>query len=136
MKKEVQLTNSLDQIPVLAEFVEQFCVELGLGMDWSFKLNLVLEEAVTNVILYAFPQDEVHTFTVSAEREGDLLTVVLRDNGVPFDPIKNAPQVDITQSAEERQIGGLGIFLIQELMDEVKYAREDGFNVLTMLKHV
>ena len=105
-------------------------------MMLSFNLNLVLEEAVTNVIMYAYPQDEEHTMTLKAWTEDGKLTFQLSDQGKPFNPIKEAPQVDTTLSAEERDIGGLGIFLIQQMMDEVEYEYKDNSNVLTMKKNI
>lgn len=134
MEKQLTLVNKIEQIPQLAEFVEQICEELGLDVAMNFNLNLVLEEAVTNVIMYAFPQGEEHTFTLKAWTEGNKLVFELRDQGKPFNPIESAPEVDTTLSADEREIGGLGIFLIQKIMDEVSYQYEGQSNILTMIK--
>ena len=73
MEKQLTLINKTEQITLLAEFVDQICEELNLDMTLNFNLNLVLEEAVTNVIMYAYPQDEEHTLTVRAWTEGDKL---------------------------------------------------------------
>ena len=127
MKKQIILSNNLEAIPELAVFVEQVCEELALDNSLIFKLNLVLEEAVTNVILYAYPRKEYHIFQVSISK--------VKDAGTPFDPTTQAPKVDTKLSVEERKIGGLGIFLIKEYMDDVSYQRTaDGYNVLTMTK--
>lgn len=135
MKKQIILSNNLEAIPELAVFVEQACEELALDNSLIFKLNLVLEEAVTNVILYAYPRKETHIFQVSISKEDDILTAQVKDAGTPFDPTTQAPQVDTKLSVEERKIGGLGIFLIKEYMDDVSYQRTaDGYNVLTMTK--
>jgi anti-sigma regulatory factor (Ser/Thr protein kinase) len=136
MEKQLTLLNKTDQIPLLAEFVEQICEELSLDMMLNFNLNLVLEEAVTNVIMYAYPQDEEHTMTLKAWTEDDTLAFQLCDQGKPFNPIESAPEVDTTLSAEERNIGGLGIFLIQQMMDDVQYEYKDNSNVLTMKKKI
>ncbi|MBQ9362365.1 MAG: ATP-binding protein, partial [Bacteroidaceae bacterium] len=129
MEKLLTLINKTEQIPLLAEFVDQICEELCLDMTLNFNLNLVLEEAVTNVIMYAYPQDEEHTLTVKAWTEGDKLAFELCDQGKPFNPIEEAPEVDTTLPAEERSIGGLGIFLIQQMMDEVQYEYKNNSNV-------
>ena len=101
--------------------------------DVVFNLNLVLEEAVVNVINYAYPKEEHQSIYLSATQHEDSIILVLTDTGVEFDPTM-APEADITLSAEERPIGGLGIFLIRQIMNEVRYDRIDGKNVLTMEK--
>lgn len=135
MERELTLYNDVGQIAALAAFVEGVSDELGLDAALTFNLNLVLEEAVTNVIMYAYPQDEQHDMTLKAWTEGnDTLAFELKDQGVPFNPIAEAPEVDTTLSAEERNIGGLGIFLIKQIMDEVSYKYEKESNILTMKK--
>lgn len=134
-KKTLTIENKIEQLSLLAEFVEELCEEMELGMEMVFNLNLALEEAMTNVIMYAYPQDEVHTITLTAKREGDKLAFLLEDTGIAFDPTE-VPDADTTLSAEERSIGGLGIFLIRQIMNEVSYQRIDGKNMLTMVKKI
>ena len=132
---QLLLKNDISQVPLLADFINQVCNEFALDQNLSFQLNLVLEEAVVNVIQYAFPEGGEHTFTLDADKEADVVTFVLKDNGKPFNPLTQAPDVDINLSAEKRKIGGLGIFLVQQMMDEVEYQRTpDGKNVLVMRK--
>ena len=129
------LKNDISQVPLLADFIDQVCEEFALDSNLCFQLNLVLEEAVVNVIQYAFPEGGEHTFTLDADKEADVVTFVLKDNGKPFNPLTQAPDVDISLDAEKRKIGGLGIFLVQQMMDEVDYQRTpDGMNVLVMKK--
>lgn len=131
MKKTLTLRNQIEDVSLLPDFVDEICEELGLGADKSFNLNLVLEEAVTNVASYAFPQGEKHEFHLYASSDENQLVFMLEDDGKPFDPTTVA-DVDTTLSAEERQIGGLGIFLIRQIMTDVNYAYVDGKNQLTM----
>lgn len=131
MERKLTLKNSIEQVALLPEFVEGICDELGLGPDKAFNLNLVLEEAVTNVASYAFPEGEEHEFTLYAESDGGLLTFTVEDDGVPFDPTA-VEDVDTSLTAEERQIGGLGIFLIRQIMTEVNYSYAEGKNHLVM----
>ena len=132
---QLLLKNDISQVPLLADFIDQVCGEFALDPNLSFQLNLVLEEAVVNVIQYAFPKGEEHTFTLDVKKEADTITFILRDDGKPFNPLTQAPDVDINLSAEKRQIGGLGIFLVQQMMDEVDYKRTSkGENVLVMRK--
>lgn len=136
MLRELTLHNDVKQIELLTEFIEVLCEELGLDAMLTFNLNLVLEEAVTNVIMYAYPQDEDHTMTLKTwtEQSDNIIVFELKDQGKPFNPIEEAPEVDTTLSADERQIGGLGIFLINKIMDDVTYRYEEGSNILTMKK--
>lgn len=134
MEKLLTLHNQISEIEKLAFFVEEIGEVCSLDPSLVFNLNLVLEEAVTNVVLYAYPTDEDHTLTLHATDSNATLTFTLKDQGKPFNPIEEAPEVDTTLSAEEREIGGLGIFLIQQMMDEVGYEYKDGSNILTMSK--
>ena len=102
----------------------------------QFKIRLSIEEAVENVVRYAYEGGmgwiEVGT---ELDPEGVMLTILLRDAGVPFNPLEKADP-DISLSAEDREIGGLGIFLCKQLMDDIEYKYEDGCNVLIMRKKV
>lgn len=134
---QLLLRNDVSQVPLLADFIDQVCDAFALDPTLSFQLNLVLEEAVVNVIQYAFPEGGEHTFTLDADKDADTLIFLLRDEGMPFNPLEQAPDVDVTLSAEEREIGGLGIFLVQQMMDEVCYERtSEGENLLIMKKKV
>lgn len=99
-----------------------------------FKVRLSIEEAVENVVQYAY-EGGLGWIEVGTELDasGLQLTVELRDAGVPFNPLET-PDPDITLSAEERKVGGLGIFLCKQLMDNVRYNYENHCNVLTMSK--
>ena len=102
----------------------------------QFKIRLSIEEAVENVVRYAYEGGmgwiEVGT---ELDPEGVMLTIMLKDAGVPFNPL-DKPDPDITLSAEDRQVGGLGIFLCKQLMDHIEYKYEDGCNILVMSKKV
>lgn len=102
----------------------------------QFKLRLSIEEAVENVVRYAYDGGigwlEAGT---SLDHDSLILTIELRDAGVPFNPLEREDP-DITLSAEDREVGGLGIFLCKQLMDNIEYRYEDGNNVLTMTKKV
>ncbi|HBN08615.1 MAG TPA: ATP-binding protein [Cyanobacteria bacterium UBA8530] len=118
-------------IDSLIEFVGDFATEQGLPPKRSLPLQLALEEAVVNICNYAYsaPNGEIE---VKLEHDGNRLTVELWDEGIPFDPLATeAP--DLSASLEEREIGGLGIFLIGKMMDEVRYRREGKNNVLTLI---
>jgi sigma-B regulation protein RsbU (phosphoserine phosphatase) len=102
-------------------------------MAVAIQMNLAMEEAVVNVMSYAYPVDTVGNVTITAESDGEQLQFTIIDSGTPFDPTAKE-EVDTTLSAEERPIGGLGIHLVRQLMDSINYERIDGKNVLTLRK--
>ncbi len=95
------------------------------------RLELVFEEALVNVIHYAY-LDSLGEIEVTLTCTPLRLTLQIRDWGRPFNPLTEAPQIDIEAPLEKREIGGLGIHLIRNIMDEVSYTREGETNVLTM----
>jgi anti-sigma regulatory factor (Ser/Thr protein kinase) len=133
MEKSIILANDISEISRLAAFIEEVGEAFALTPDVVFNLNLVIEEAVVNVINYAYPKEEHQSIYLSAALHDDSIVFVLTDTGKEFDPTQ-VPEADITLSAEERPIGGLGIFLIRQIMNEVKYQRIEGKNVLTLEK--
>ena len=135
MEKKLILQNEVAEISKLAIFIDELGEEFGLSPELVFNLNLVLEEAVSNVILYAYPKEEHQTISLLAKKKENQLIFVLTDSGKEFDPTQ-APDADITLSAEDRPIGGLGIFLIRQIMNTVEYQRIDGKNVLTLGKEL
>ena len=104
--------------------------------ELQFKLRLSIEEAVENVVRYAYDggigwlEADIHF-----DQNALLLTIELRDAGTPFNPLEKEDP-DVNQGAEEREVGGLGIFLCKKMMDSIEYRYEDGNNVLTMTKKV
>ncbi len=135
MELTLALKNNIDEINRLHTFIEEVGEAFELPMKVVLNLNLVLEEAVTNVIMYAYPQEQNEHIYLTAKKQDDRLVFVLTDSGKAFDPTQ-APDADITLSADERQIGGLGIFLIRKIMNEVKYERINDKNVLTLEKEL
>jgi anti-sigma regulatory factor (Ser/Thr protein kinase) len=101
----------------------------------TFNIHLAVEEAVTNVIMYAYPQGEEHEFLLDVHVLENRLIFKIIDSGKEFDPTLQ-PDADVTLSLEERPIGGLGIFLIRQIMQTVDYRRVDGKNILTMVKMI
>ena len=134
-ERHLILHNDIQQIPQLADFVETIAEIAHLEQPLAMNLNLALEEAVSNVILYAYPPGSDGLVDVEAIIRKGQLDLVITDNGTPFDPTAVA-DADITLGVEERAIGGLGIFLVRNIMDTVKYRRDDGKNILSMTKKI
>ena len=107
--------------------------ETGIDMALACSLNLALEEAVVNVMNYAYPHGQVGSITLESYAFDGSLKFVITDNGIPFDPTRvKAP--DVTSGIEDRQVGGLGIFLVNRIMDKVEYKRMNNTNILTLSK--
>lgn len=100
----------------------------------QFKLRLCIEEVVENIVSYAYNNGE-GPMEAGIECGNGNISIVFKDEGVPFDPLAK-PDPDITLSAEDRPIGGLGIFLCKQMMDDVRYSYEDGHNVLCLVKNL
>ncbi len=129
---EVPLAAELGELSRLAEAVEEFGGANGVPPGAVFKLNLCFDELITNAISYGFDTLEGAALSVSlAVRDGAVIAEI-RDNGQPFDPFTEAPDADTTLRIEERPIGGLGVLLVRESMDEFSYERRDGFNIITL----
>ncbi len=135
MQHSITLTNDIQQVPQLADFVDMVCEEVGMDMAIAIQMNLAMEEAVVNVMDYAYPAGTVGDVTIEAESDDDQLQFTIIDSGTPFDPTAKE-EVDTTLSAEERPIGGLGIHLVRQLMDSINYERIDGKNILTLRKKI
>ena len=124
------MRNDIQQIPTLAEWIET----LELPQELNMPINLALEEAVSNVMLYAYPGKSGQVLVeCEMKRNKGQAIFTITDSGVPFDPTQQEDP-DVTQSAEERPIGGLGIFLVRQIMDDIRYERKNGKNILTLVK--
>ena len=133
LQREITLPNDVQTVPQLAQFVDEVCEALGFDMSLTMQMNLALEEAVVNVMSYAYPKGSVGDVNIVAEANDVRLKFTITDSGLPFDPTTKE-EIDTTLSLEERPIGGLGIFLVRELMDSINYERIKGKNVLTRRK--
>ncbi len=135
MQKTLRIKNDIHELSTVSRFLEEAGEEWGLGTAFMMSLNLVVEEAVSNIIFYAYKGEVRDAVDISLVREGGELVVTLVDHGVAFDPtLRNDP--DITLSVEDRPIGGLGIFLVKKIMDEVSYRRVDDRNIFVMKKRI
>ena len=133
MRKEICIKNKISELEKVAQFVEEIGEELGLSMELQMNLNLVMEEMVTNVIFYAYPQDEEADIELLAKSDGKELTFVLSDQGKEFDPTAKE-DADLDVNPAERELGGMGIYIVKNIMNKVTYQRLEGKNLLTMTK--
>lgn len=131
----LSLQNDIKEIPQLADFIEDIAHETGISQAMAMNLNLALEEAVVNAILYAYPEGTEGTVDVEAILRDSTVHFIITDAGVPFDPTQ-IEDVDINQPLEEKNIGGLGFYLVRNIMDNVYYERAEGKNVLHLTKRI
>ena len=130
----LNIERSHDELGRITDAVD----ELGHKEEWSndllFRVHLVLEELVLNIIDYGFDDgNEDHELEVVLISEDDNLTIEITDDGIAFDPLEDAKIPDTNAPLEDRPIGGLGVHLVRTMMDEVNYRREDGKNHLTLV---
>ena len=131
--KRIILPNDTKEVPTLAAFVDEVCEAVGFDAALTMKMNLAIEEAVVNVMEYAYPRGTHGDITVEAQANDVRLKFTIIDSGTHFDPTAQA-DVDTTLSAEDRPIGGLGIHIVRQYMDSINYERISGHNVLTLRK--
>lgn len=135
MRKELCIKNHLSELDKVSQFIEEIGEELGLDLELQMNLNLVLEEMVVNVIDYAYPEGTEADVELLAKSDGKELTFVLSDQGREFDPTAQESN-DMSANPAERKLGGMGIFIVKNIMNKVTYQRLDGKNLLTMTKGI
>ena len=133
MKKEIKIKNQVGELEKVNAFIEEIGDELQLDMELLMNLNLVMEEMVSNVIFYAYPEGKTADIELSADCTGHTLTFVLSDKGREFDPTMKE-DIDTGTDPADRELGGLGIYIVKNIMNEVTYQRLEGKNLLTMKK--
>ena len=128
------LESRLEELQRLEAAVE----DLGEREQWPpnllYQVKLVLEEVIVNIVNYGYEESGGHKIDVHLISEPDTLTIQIADDGRAFDPLHQAPRPDVAAPLEDRPIGGLGVHLVQSLMDEASYRREQDRNHLTLIK--
>jgi sigma-B regulation protein RsbU (phosphoserine phosphatase) len=135
LTETLTLKNNVKEVARLSAFIKQVTEQLQIDKELASQLRLAVEEAVVNVIDYAYPAEKEGEIEVRVMSDGNIIKFVIIDSGGAFDPTARE-KADITLSAEDRQIGGLGLLLVRELMDSINYEREGGKNILTLMKKV
>lgn len=130
---EISLVNDLREVAGVAARIDEFCAHRNLTPQVAFAVNLSLDEILTNTISYGYDDDDPHRIEVVVRLEDERLVVVIMDDGRAFD-LSQAQEVDIGASLEDRAVGGLGLFLVHQMMDRVEYRRIDGCNIVTLTK--
>ena len=132
--REMDIAATLENLDTVMAFVDQQLEEVGCSMKAQMQIDIAVEEVYVNIAHYAY-NPEVGGVTIRVQIEEEPLSVILTfiDAGKPYDPLaKEDP--DVTLAAEDRQIGGLGIFMVKKSMDNVSYEYNEGRNILTLKK--
>ena len=133
---ELTIAATVENIETVTDFVNVHLEALECPMKAQMQINIAIDELFGNIAHYAY-HPEVGEATVRVEVIQDPLSVVITfiDNGIPYDPL-TAAGPDTTLSAEERSIGGLGIYMVKKSMDEIAYRYENGSNILSIRKKI
>jgi serine/threonine-protein kinase RsbW len=130
----LRLSASLDNLESFLAHVRSFAASCGVDDTVLYPIELSLEEVLVNIISYAYPNEEKGNIEVSCSWDSQQgLAIQIVDYGTPFDPLEK-PEPDTGLSLDEREIGGLGIFLTKKMMDKVTYERRHDKNIFTMIK--
>jgi sigma-B regulation protein RsbU (phosphoserine phosphatase) len=135
MEKQIELINNLNELAVAMAALEDFCHNAGVDKGVAQTAELVLEELLSNIISYAYLDSEEHRINVRLAVTGRVLQMKITDNGIPFNPFVH-DEPDLESSIDEREVGGLGIHLVRNMMDDYSYARLDECNVVTLSKRL
>ena len=131
----LRIANDLAELTRVAESVDDFCANQAIPAACAFKLNIALEELLTNTISYGYADTGRHEIAVDIAREGETLVAEISDDARQYDPLQ-APPPDLDSAIEDRRIGGLGVHLVKTMMDNVTYAYRDGRNHVTLRKKI
>ncbi|MCY4016640.1 MAG: ATP-binding protein [Gammaproteobacteria bacterium] len=133
----MRVANDLKELAAIAERVDEFCGQLGIGPAVAYQVNLSLDELLTNTINYGYADDAPHEIRIDLRVEAGRLTIRIEDDARQFDLSASDPEkADTTSSLDERRPGGLGIFLVHEMMDSVNYHWENNRNVVRLSKNI
>lgn len=134
--KELDIVAKTENLDAVTDFVNEQLEAAGCPMKILMQIDLAVEEIFVNIANYAYsPQEGPATVRVQTDSEKSTVDITFIDHGVPYDPLaKQDP--DVTLSAEQRAIGGLGIFMVKKSMDDVTYEYRDGHNILTIKKGI
>ena len=133
---ELEVKANLENLAVMDDFVAESMKQLGMKKDVTLQVRLAVSEACTNIIQHAYSGESEEPIIILCSMSGNDLVIEIRDWGKPFDP-DSVPQPDTQSELLERKEGGIGIFLLRKMMDDVRYVFRAGrYNELRMIKHI
>lgn len=129
------IKSELAEIARLAEQIEEFGVNNNIEPRYIFNINLSLDELLTNTINYGYDDNEEHVIIINMYLAVSEIVIQVQDDGKPFNPL-DMPDPDLNRDLDERPAGGLGIYLVRTMMDQVEYERRGNQNIITMRKRI
>ncbi len=134
--KEMTITATVENIEKVTDFVNEQLEAIGCPMKAQMQIDVAIDELFGNIAHYAYnPETGPATVRVEVTEAPVSVIVTFIDHGIPYDPLKK-DDPDLTLSADEREIGGLGIFMVKKTMDEITYEYRDGQNILRIRKDI
>ena len=130
---EITVPAKVDNIPEVTEFVDSILEACDCPMKVQMQIDIAIDEIFSNIAFYAYDNEGDATVVIDTEKEPGVIHLTFIDSGKPYDPLEKEDP-DVTLSAEERNIGGLGIFMVKKSMDDMVYEYTDGKNILKLKK--
>ncbi len=127
--------NRIERLPDILDFLMDVMQEHGVGEEKMFDIQTAVDEACTNIIQYSFPDKKEETIEISCNKEENSFIVTVKHSGEPFDP-RQVKDPDLDEQIETREVGGLGIYFMRQLLDEFRYEYKDGLEILVMVKYI
>ena len=136
MANEIEIKALTENLQELISFVDGHLEDMGASMKAQMQIDIAVEELFVNIAHYAYAPDVGEAvISVAKDKEKNQISITFADSGKPYNPLEKTDP-DVTLSAEERSIGGLGIFMVKKSMDDIRYEYKDGQNILTITKRL
>jgi anti-sigma regulatory factor (Ser/Thr protein kinase) len=136
MANEIEIKALMENLQEVISFVDGHLEDMGASMKAQMQIDIAVEELFVNIAHYAYAPDVGEAvISVAKDKEKNQISITFADSGKPYNPLEK-PDPDVTLSAEERSIGGLGIFMVKKSMDDMRYEYKDGQNILTITKRL
>ena len=136
MVNEIEIKALTENLQELISFVDGNLEDMGVSMKAQMQIDIAVEELFVNIAHYAYAPDVGEAvMSVAKDKEKNQISITFADSGKPYNPLEKLDP-DVTLSAEERSIGGLGIFMVKKSMDDMRYEYKDGQNILTITKRL
>lgn len=132
---QIHIRNRIEETPAIISMVEDFGARHHIPPALVNDLNLCLDEVISNIISYGYPDGAKGGITVLLSYQAGQLTMEIRDDGAPFDPLQAGPP-DLSGTVQTRKVGGIGIYFVRQLMDDVVYQRAGAENRLVLRKNI
>ncbi len=130
----LSLANDLEEIAVVGARIDEFCESHDIPPQVAYAVNVSVDELLNNTISYGYADDEPHTIELSLRLDAGAVVVRIVDDGQEFES-SGVPAPDTEAALEDRPLGGLGLFIVHQMMDSVEFRREDGRNIVTLVKN-